>query len=202
MQPQCKDIAIYGAGGLGREVASMLKYIDSKNTLWNLVGFFDDGKPVGTPIDHYGPVLGGMEKLNSWSTPICVAICMGNPNTVANVAARICNPLVEFPNLIVDDMWISDSNTFTIGRGNIIQGCCVATVGVTLGDFNILNGSVTLGHDVTIGNCNVIMPGSRISGEVNIADRCLIGAASFIRQQLRVPDGGDTWPHVGIAYVP
>ena len=41
-----KDIAIYGAGGFGREVACMIKHINESadEPIWNLVGFFDDGK--------------------------------------------------------------------------------------------------------------------------------------------------------------
>ena len=39
-----KNIAIYGAGGFGREVACLLNIINEKEPTWNLVGFFDDGK--------------------------------------------------------------------------------------------------------------------------------------------------------------
>ena len=37
-----KDIAIYGAGGFGREVASLIKRINRIENQWNFVGFFDD----------------------------------------------------------------------------------------------------------------------------------------------------------------
>ena len=39
-----KDIAIYGAGGFGREVACLLRRINEQAPQWNLRGFFDDGK--------------------------------------------------------------------------------------------------------------------------------------------------------------
>lgn len=35
-----KDIAIYGAGGFGREVASLIKRINRIENQWNFVGFF------------------------------------------------------------------------------------------------------------------------------------------------------------------
>ena len=53
-----QDIAIYGAGGFGKEVACILNKINEIQPTWNLVGFFDDGVSKGTPISHFGPVLG------------------------------------------------------------------------------------------------------------------------------------------------
>ena len=58
-----KDIAIYGAGGFGREMASLLKRINSIEKQWNFVGFFDDvkeHKPKGA-FNEYGQILGSIE---------------------------------------------------------------------------------------------------------------------------------------------
>ena len=43
-----KDIAIYGAGGMGRETACLIERINkaSPKTIWNLIGFYDDGLPI------------------------------------------------------------------------------------------------------------------------------------------------------------
>lgn len=42
-----KDIAIYGAGGFGREVACLIERINKarETPIWNFIGFFDDGIP-------------------------------------------------------------------------------------------------------------------------------------------------------------
>ena len=37
-----KDIAVYGFGGYGREIASIIKSINTVEPTWNFVGFFDD----------------------------------------------------------------------------------------------------------------------------------------------------------------
>ena len=37
-----KEIAIYGAGGFGREVACLINRINEVEPAWNLVGFFDE----------------------------------------------------------------------------------------------------------------------------------------------------------------
>lgn len=180
------DIAIYGAGGLGREIACIIKEINAVEPIWNLIGFFDDGIEPNTPIGSYGVVLGGLDRLNAWDRPLNVVICMGKPSTVSIVYGKIHNPLVAFPNIISPDFRNADSNTFLIGKGNIITHRCSVTTSVTLGDFNLLNGSVVIGHDTVIGNFNVFMPASRISGEVRIGNRNLFGAMSFVKQCLKI----------------
>lgn len=181
-----KDIAIYGAGGLGREIASMIEKINRIEERWNLIGFFDDGEPKGKRISHFGKVLGSGVELNVWSTHIGVVLAFGNPQTLHSVKSRIDNPLLDFPNIFSPDFEISDPKTFEIGKGNIIKGGCFASTDVRIGDFNLLNGDVVLGHDVTIGTCNILMPGSRISGGVTISERNLLGAGCFVKQQIKI----------------
>lgn len=181
-----KDIAIYGAGGLGREVACLIRNINAIEPQWNLIGFFDDGENIGKPVSHFGKVLGGMNALNAWPKPLAIAIAIGSPQTLSWLTSHITNPAISFPNLIDPSFYIGDSQTFRIGKGNIIQGSCVVTVNVSIGDFNILNGYIVLGHDVTLGDCNVLMPGCRISGAVKIDTRNIIGADSFVLQNVTI----------------
>lgn len=183
-----KRIAIYGAGGLGREVAGGIRRINnnSKGEKWELVGFYDDRLEPGTQVSHYGKVLGGMDDLNKLEEPLALAIAVGNPATRKLLFERIINPNITFPNLIAPSFKILDPETFKIGRGNIIQDNCSTTCDVTIGDFNVLNGSDVLGHDDNIGNFNVIMPGVHLSGEVKIGDCNLLGVNSVVLQQIKI----------------
>lgn len=65
-----RDIAIFGAGGLGKEVACLINRInsayDDAKDRWQLIGFFDNEVKKGTQISHFGKVLGGMDELNRW----------------------------------------------------------------------------------------------------------------------------------------
>lgn len=182
-----KDIAIYGAGGLGREIACQIRKMNEKtNADWNLIGFFDDGKAIGEDISHFGKCLGGLTQLNNWVSPLNVVLCFGSPRSIAKIHSLIVNPNITFPNIVSPDFSINDPETFKIGEGNIITGQCSATTNVSIGNFNLLNGHVHLGHDIKIGDFNVFMPGSRISGEVCIGCQNLIGADSFIKQQIKI----------------
>ncbi len=184
-----KDIAIYGAGGFGKEVACLIDLLNKTSKsgpIWNLIGFFDDGKTLGSPVSHYGPILGGINELNSWNKPICVAISIGSPAAVESIYSNITNKNISYPNLIDPTFYMSDPETFTIGKGNIIQGCCCVSCDVEIGDFNVLNGGIVIGHDTIIGNYNVIMPGSRISGEVIMGNCNFLGVHSVILQQMKM----------------
>lgn len=181
-----REIAIFGAGGFGREVACLIKRINDAGGDWNLIGFFDDGVEKNTPITHLGIVLGGMAELNSWQTPLAIAIAIGNPITLRSVRERITNRNISFPNVIHPNFVLDDHETFSIGEGNIIQGGCSASCDVTIGNYNVLNGSISLGHDDVIGNFNILMPALRISGEVTIGEGNFIGVGSIILQQIKI----------------
>ena len=180
-------IAIYGAGGLGREVAGGIQRINSSGKgNWEFVGFYDDNKEVGCPVSHYGQVKGGMDELNAVEEPLAIAIAVGDPVTRKLILKRITNKYIYFPNLIAPSFRILDPMTFSIGKGNIIQDSCSVTCNVNVGDFNVLNGSNVLGHDVTLGDFNVLMPGVRLSGSVEVGTCNLFGVDSVVLQRIKV----------------
>lgn len=184
-----KKIAIYGAGGLGREVAGGIQRINnSGKDNWELVGFYDDAIEQGTVISHYGTVLGGMDELNAVTEPIALAIAVGTPKSRKMIYERITNQNIYFPNLIAPSFRILDSLTFRIGEGNIIQDNCSVTCDVEVGSFNVLNGSNAMGHDVKVGDFNVMMPGVRMSGEAQVGNCNLFGADSVVLQRIKIGD--------------
>ena len=180
-----KDIAIYGAGGFGREIACLIRRINEQNPQWNLIGFFDDGKPVGYETE-YGNVLGGIKTLNAVQQPLCVAIAIGSPTTVKKIVEQVDNPLIEFPNLFSPDTVFLDKKNISFGYGNIICTSCLFSCNIKIGNFNVFNGCITVGHDVQIGNYNSLMPAVRVSGEVHIGDCNFMGVSSVILQQITI----------------
>ena len=192
-----KDIAIFGAGGFGKEVACLIRQINAQEPTWNLVGFFDEGVSRGTAVSHYGEVLGGITELNAYPKELAVCIAIGNPQSLRHVREWITNEHIYFPNIIAPNFGISDSQAFTIGEGNIIGNGCAVSCDVCIGNFNVLNADIVMGHDAKIGNFNVLMPDIRVSGEVTIGNGNLIGIGSIILQQIKV--GNDI--HLGAGAV-
>ena len=181
-----KKIAIYGAGGFGREVACLLNKINEIEPTWELVGFFDDGIAIGNEVSHFGKVLGGINELNAWPSELSIAITIGSPSIVKTLVSKITNTNILFPNIIAPTVYFADPETFKIGKGNIIQKHCSFSCDVTIGDFNVMDGADVFGHDDVVGSFNTFMPAMRISGEVIIGDGNFFGVGSIILQQIKV----------------
>lgn len=180
-----KDILIYGFGGLGHEVACLINHINNSKPTWNIVGYIDDGVECGTE-SKYGKVLGNIDTLNNWSTPISVVIAIGNCKYLKSVSEKINNHNVQFPNIIAPNVFFFDEESVNMGKGNIITFGCRLSCNTCLGDFNILNGNISLGHDVVLGNYNVLFPETRISGQTIIGNRNFFGARTFVSQCLSI----------------
>lgn len=183
-----KDIAIFGAGGFGREVACLIRMINESKDApeWNFIGFFDDNPSLKGTSNEYGKVHGGMDLLKAREEPISLVVAIGNPCTVKKVVSNIHNSNVDFPNLFHPSTYFFDQNNISFGKGNIICVGCSFSINVHIGDFNTFNGYVGIGHDVRIGDYNSLMPAVRISGEVKIGEENFIGCAAVILQQLTI----------------
>jgi sugar O-acyltransferase (sialic acid O-acetyltransferase NeuD family) len=181
-----KDIAIYGAGGFGKETACIIKKINEQDSTWNIIGFFDDGVIKGIQISHFGPVLGNVNDLNAWEKPLSIVFAIGEPKIIKFLFEKIDNPNVDFPNIIHPNSSLADPQTFNIGKGNVITRGCTFSCDVTIGDFNQFNSISALAHDVVVGSFNVFMPLVRVSGEVVIGNFNFFGIGAIILQQLKI----------------
>ena len=183
-----KDIVIFGAGGFGREVACLIRLINEslEEPRWNLIGFFDDNEEIKGTANEYGKVLGGMETLNAWKTPLDIAIAVGNPQVVRKIAGGVNNPLVDFPNIIAPSVTWLDKNNVRMGKGNLLCSGCLVSCNIEIGNFNIFNGYIPIGHDTRIGNYNVIMPSCNISGGITMGDCNFMGVKSVVLQYLKI----------------
>lgn len=182
-----KDIAIYGAGGFGKEVASMiLNKINAIEPKWNIVGFFDDGVDAGVEISHFGKCLGGMDVVNSWKTPLSIVFAIGNAAILKKLVANINNQNIDYPNLIHPNCDFADLESLKIGRGNVVMKNVTFSCDVTIGDFNQFNSLSALAHDVKVGSFNIFMPLTRVSGETLIGDCNFFGINSIILQQIKI----------------
>ncbi len=175
-----KQIYIYGAGGLGREVLALLRRIGS----WDIKGFIDDSQ-TASHVRHV-PVVGGMEQLKNIRDAF-VVVAIGDPVLKKKIAARIPDNLV-CEALIDPDARLLAPSSVKIGRGSIICAGVVITTEVQIGDHVLINLNSTVGHDCTIGSYSSIMPGSNIAGEVHLGECVLVGSGSCIRNLVRVGD--------------
>lgn len=170
-----KDIAIFGVGGFGREVLTLIQDINKIEATWNILGFFDDGYDIGY-VTHDLKVLGGTKELLEWNKPLSIVIAIGTPNIKKKIFEIISsNKLIEYPTLIHPTVIIGDKDYVQIGKGCILCAYTIVTCDIQIGDFVILNLACTLGHDTIIKDFCAFMPSCNISGECIIEDSVYCG---------------------------
>lgn len=182
-------IAIYGAGGFGREIACLINTINQFERKWDFIGFYDDGLEIGFK-NKYGSVLGGLDELNQMNEKINILIAIASPIVLKRISDSIYNPNIEFPNIIAPNVNLFDSETVKMGKGNLLFWGCRISLDCEIGDFNIFNGLVSLGHDVKLGSFNVLNPSVRLAGNTEVGNCNFFGVQSVVLQGNKI--GNDT----------
>ncbi len=182
-----KDLVVYGAGGMGRELMWQLN--DPASEKYNILGFVDDDpQKQGRVINGY-PVVGDTRWLLERSREICVAVAVGSPAVRKSIVEKLRqNKNITFPNIIAPDAKISEYVEF--GEGCIICYSNVITVNIKIGDFFLSNRCCTVGHDCVIDDFVTLNPMVSVSGSVRIGECVDIGTGAHIIQGKSI--GADT----------
>jgi hypothetical protein len=154
-----KPIFIVGAGGLGKEIACLVSDLPD----YELIGFYDDGLPVGQTILGKYHVLGGMQDLIESQDEMAVAIAFGNPSTRKKMWEKlqvITN--LNFPILVHPQSLLMNKERITLGQGTVIFPFSILTTDIVLGDNCLVHTLASVHHDVKVGSHSVIMPGARL----------------------------------------
>lgn len=179
-----KEIAIYGAGGFGREVKMLIDQINKVDNKYNFIGFFDDGYKIGEKINGY-PVLGGINELNNFRSDLQLVFSLASPVVKEKLLKSIFKRNITYPILIHPNCLVGDDNVI-IGEGSIICAGNIITVDIKIGNHVILNLGCTVGHDTVIGDFSSFMPSVNISGEVIIHRGVYCGTGAKIINQLEI----------------
>lgn len=173
-----KPIAIFGAGGFGREVAMLIRQINMISPEWKLAGFYDDAPGLQEATVGGLPVLGGIPELNALQQPLSLVLALGSPKVKKKVRGLITNPLISYPSLFHPGVVMSDD--LKLGQGCIVCAGSILTVNIRLGDFVTINLNTTVGHDSVIESYSSLMPGVSVSGEVVLKEECYVGTGATI----------------------
>lgn len=169
------EIAIYGAGGFGREVNLIVQQLIKKGYSYHFIGFFDDEDKSSELGKLY---VGNTETLNNWNSPISIALAIGDGKIRKKVIERITNPRVEFSKVVSPHAIFND--IINIGTGSIICAGANLTTNIEVGEFVVINLNATIGHDCQLNNFSSIMPGANLAGEVNLKECAFVGSGANI----------------------
>jgi sugar O-acyltransferase (sialic acid O-acetyltransferase NeuD family) len=186
--------AIFGAGGVAREVAWMLHEVfeltvndDSPNIFVVADKDWIPGQRLaGTPVVSQSTFF---ENHARQSPNIFLAL--GLPRIKQRALSAIPASMeCSFPNMIHPKSSMDRRpGKITFGRGVIVYPGASLTTDISIGDFVHVNPGATVAHESKIGNFSTLCPGSHVSGRVTIGPGCFIGAGAVIREGVSIASG-------------
>lgn len=179
-----KSIAIFGAGGFGREVKELIDQINVNEKKYEFIGYFDDAYKIGEKVNGF-PILGGVNELNQIDKEIHIVFSIANCTSKEKIFNQLVNRYIVYPVLIHPNCVIGTTNV-KIGEGSIICAGTIITCDVTIGNHVIINLSCTIGHDTIIEDYGSFMPCVNISGNVKICRSVYCGTGSKIINQIEI----------------
>jgi sugar O-acyltransferase (sialic acid O-acetyltransferase NeuD family) len=180
-----RDLALVGAGGLGRETAELVRAINAVEPTWRLVGFFDDDPVLqGTSIAGL-PVLGPVA--DAAVAASAVALCTARP-AVGCSRARLSEQLdlspERAPALVHPSAELAPSTV--IGAGAVVLAGVVATAEVSIGAHVVVMPQTVLTHDDRVDAFVTIASGVRLGGGVHVEREAYLGAGAMVREGCRI----------------
>lgn len=180
-----KDIVIIGAGGLGREVAKLIKDINEDKKTWNLLGYIDETAEKHGSVINDITVLGSFDWLKKENKKNIWAVCaLGNPKDKYSLLRKATIPNINYATLIHPD--VKTNKYSEIGFDCII--CCNTFISVNtkIGNHICINPGCGIGHDTVIEDYSSLYWNVTLSGNVYIHEGCEIGSKATVIQKKTV----------------
>lgn len=190
-----RQLAIYGTGGLAREVLELVHEINAIAPAFEVIGWLDDDPSKAGQTIKGLPVLGSIEAAAERSRGLTVVIAIGNTAARARIANRLDRHGVDSPVLV--DPRARVGRDVTVGAGSIICAGSLLTTDIRLGRHVIVNLNVTIGHDAELADFVTLAPAVNVSGHVRIAEGCDVGTGSATVQDVSIGE----WTIVGAGAV-
>jgi len=181
-----KKIAIYGAGGFGREVKMLIDQINHYNLAWDFIGYFDDDQQYQGKRINDSQVFSGIDNLNKIEEPTSLILAIGDPKIKKVLVEKIRNEKISFPVLIHPNVLLGDKQYVDLGEGTIVTAGNIITVNIKIGKHVMVNLDCTIGHDVVIGDFCSLMPSVNLSGDVTLEEGVYIGTGTQIINKLKI----------------
>lgn len=175
-------IAIIGAGGHGRVIATILQASNAE-----VAGFIDSGVKADLPF----PLLGGDEdipRLKDEGKITSFIIGLGSIKGGPSLRAKLFDQMIAHgltPSVAIHPMAILSPGV-KIGAGCAVMAGAIINTDTFIGKNSIINTGAIIDHDGQIGEHVHIAPGVTLSGNVTIGDHSLIGVGSTLRQGITI----------------
>ena len=177
------NLAIYGAGGLGREVLELVRQMEKKEHIWEKVIFVDEKEfsdgVNGITVLRFDDVIRLYDSAN-----LQFVIAVGEPITRAKLYNKVKNSGYTCAILVHPDVYIPE--TTILQEGTVIQKNAFISCNIYIGKNVFIQPAAVVGHDVKIRDNSVISMNVSIGGACTINENVYIGLNASVRELVTI----------------
>jgi sugar O-acyltransferase (sialic acid O-acetyltransferase NeuD family) len=172
-------IAIYGAGGLGRELLQVLRDMGTP-----CAGFVVDPR-FPAPDSVHGVAVRRSADAFAVDPSVRFVVALGDPAARARVAAEL-EELVgpRFATMIHPRAWIGGN--VSIGEGSMVFGLTSVTADARLGRHVLVNPGTTIAHDCQLADFATLGPSCALAGGVIVEEGAELGVGVRVAPRVRI----------------
>jgi sugar O-acyltransferase (sialic acid O-acetyltransferase NeuD family) len=175
------DLAIYGSGGLGREVLDCAQVLNNSSPRWERIIFVDDVNPNMT--------------VNGITTATFDDVCVSNPPAVCELFIAVGEPgarkalaekaaergyrlaTIIHPSAVV-------SASAHIEAGVFIGPLAYVSCNTHIGENVYLQPHVLIGHDAAVQAHSVISPMTSLAGHCQVGEASYVGMGATVKEKV------------------
>lgn len=179
------NLAIIGAGDLGQ---TLVHHISSCPEQFNIVGFYDDTKEVGSQVLQY-PILGGLADVaeghrSATFEGVIMGIGYGHLGFRAKTFEKLRAEGVPFPPFVHPSSYVD--RRAQVSPGTILFPGCTLDTGVVIGENTLLNTGCVVAHDTAVGPHSFFGPGVQLAGFVETGSHSFLGIGTVVIDHLKL----------------
>ena len=171
MSSGTRDLAVFGAGGFGRECV-----VYAADAGVRLAGLVDDNPCALDGFEVSAPLLGAIDDVDVAAYDWVIAL--GDTTARRRVHAELAGRGARFASLIHPTAYVAPNAR--IGPGAVL--CPFAMVGAhaRVGANVAINIYASVGHDAVVGDHCVLSPYSTLNGAVRLEDSVFLGSGAVV----------------------
>lgn len=176
-------LAIYGAGGLGKEICDAA--FISKTDGYEEILFIDDIKDIQ---EYYGKKVYTFEVfIKKFTKDDCeIIIGIGEPSIRSDLFQKVNGYAYRFATVIHPTSVVSSSST--VGQGVYIGPLSFISSNTVVSDNVLIQPHTLIGHDTRVGFSSVISPHASVAGACKIGERSYIALNATIGEKISIGD--------------